>query len=89
MVKHFLDKYKWYLDKQDDSIYPRIKQLIPSRSLVAKIKDRLKSIYKKHSPNYRRYNTLNNRISEIDLKLSKSISDFSQQLSQIKNKKEK
>ena len=89
MVKHFLDKYKWYLDKQDDSIYPRIKQLIPSRSLVIKIKDRLKSIYKKHSPNYRRYNTLNNRISEIDIKLSKSASDFSQQLSQIKNKKEK
>lgn len=89
MVRHFLDKYKWYLDKQDDSIYPRIKQLIPSRSLVIKIKDRLKSIYKKHSPNYRRYNTLNNRISEIDIKLSKSTSNFSQQLSQIKNKKEK
>lgn len=89
MVRHFLDKYKWYLDKQDDSIYPRIKQLIPSRSLATKIKDRLKSIYKKHSPNYRRYNTLNNRISEIDIKLSKSASDFSQQLSQMKNKKEK
>ena len=89
MVRHFLDKYKWYLDKQDDSIYPRIKQLIPSRSLATKIKDRLKSIYKKHSPNYRRYNTLNNRISEIDIKLSKSASDFSQQLSQIKDKKEK